>query len=108
MMRLAICGLATALIVGSAGIASAQPGGSNQGTPVGPGEACPAGMTAIRPGRCVQPQITAPRRLDYRPRRTRVTAVHGVRRARDAPVDVHGRVRNWIAWPWRVRRLVRM
>ena len=68
---------------------SAQ-GGRGNVTPIQPGESCPPGMTEIRPGRCMAPEIPPPSILDYRPESTLVTEEHLVPRARFPAVDFHG------------------
>jgi predicted TIM-barrel fold metal-dependent hydrolase len=90
----------------SANAASAQPGGSNQGTAIRPGEACPAGMTEIRPGRCMQPQIPPPSIVDYRPRSTLVTREHKVPKAKYPAIDIHGHVRGWLTSADSISRLL--
>jgi predicted TIM-barrel fold metal-dependent hydrolase len=90
----------------SATIAFAQPGGSNQGTAIEPGAACPAGMTEIRPGRCMQPQIPPPSIVDYRPRSTLVTSEHKVPRAKYPAIDIHGHVRGWLTSADSISRLL--
>jgi uncharacterized protein len=64
------------------------PGG--RGTPIQPGESCPAGTTEIRPNSCLGPETPAPSILDYRPQSTLVTAAHVVRRAKYPVIDFHG------------------
>ena len=68
---------AIALLSGSA--RSQQPSGGGggrgpggQGVEIKPGEECPAGMTEIRPRRCMAPEATPPSILDYRPKSTLV------------------------------------
>lgn len=98
--------IALGLLLSSTSTAAAQPGAGNQGTPIGPGESCPPGMTEIRPGRCMAPQLPPPSILDYRPRSTLVTGVHVVPRAKYPAIDFHGHVRNWLASPDSVSKLV--
>ena len=86
--RLALTGLATLLAF--AVPAAAQGPGSRPGTPVKPGEDCPAGMTEVRPNNCQAPQIPAPSILDYRPRSTLVVPEHKVPRAKYPVIDFHG------------------
>lgn len=69
--------------------AGAQPGGG-RGTPIGPGESCPAGMTEIRPRLCQAPTLPAPSIVDYRPRSTLVQADRAVPRAKFPAIDFHG------------------
>ena len=73
---------------------SAQGGGGNV-TTIRPGEACPAGMTEIRPGRCMAPEFPPPSIVDYRPDSTLVTEEHLVPRARFPAVDFHGHPRGF-------------
>jgi predicted TIM-barrel fold metal-dependent hydrolase len=61
-----------------------------QGTPIKPGEECPAGMTEVRPGNCQAPSMPPPSIVDYRPHSTLVTPTHLVPRAKYAAVDYHG------------------
>lgn len=98
--------IAFALAAGVTHAASAQPGSGNQGTAIRPGEPCPAGMTEIRPGRCMQPQIPPPSILDYRPGSTLVTGVHKVPRAKYPAIDFHGHVRSWLGSADSISRLV--
>ena len=90
MRLLSFFGLSAALM-GAATITHAQGGrgGGPEGT-IKPGEECPAGMTEIRPLRCMAPQIAPPSILDYRPRSTLVTAEHKVARAKFPAIDFHG------------------
>jgi predicted TIM-barrel fold metal-dependent hydrolase len=86
---------ATALIVFSLGAALvAQRGG--QGTPIKPGEECPAGMTEVRPGSCQAPTLPPPSIVDYRPHSTLVTAAHPVPKAKFPAIDFHGHPGNRI------------
>jgi predicted TIM-barrel fold metal-dependent hydrolase len=62
----------------------------NRGTPVGPGEACPAGMTEIRPRNCQAPTMPAPSIVDYRPRSTLIGVEHKVPKAKFPAIDFHG------------------
>ena len=64
--------------------------GGLQGTAIQPGEACPPGMTEVRPRNCMAPESPAPSILDYRPRSTLVTPVHMVKRAKYPAIDYHG------------------
>ena len=66
----------------------AQRGG--QGTPIKPGEECPAGMTEVRPGNCQAPTMPPPSIVDYRPHSTLVTPAHLVPKAKFPAVDFHG------------------
>jgi predicted TIM-barrel fold metal-dependent hydrolase len=62
---------------------------------IGPDEACPPGMTEIRPQRCRAPELEPPSILDYRPRSTLVTEAHPVGRAKYPVVDFHGHPRGF-------------
>jgi predicted TIM-barrel fold metal-dependent hydrolase len=64
--------------------------GRRGGTPIKPGEECPAGMTEVRPGTCMAPEFPPPSILDYRPRTTLVTTETKVPRAKFPVVDIHG------------------
>ncbi len=84
-------------VVGSVLMASqpvtAQPGGRGGGrgtTTMQAGEACPDGMTEIRPRTCMAPQIPAPSIVDYRPKSTTVSTAHMVRTAKYPAIDFHG------------------
>jgi len=55
-----------------------------------PGEACPPGMTEIRPLTCQAPTIPAPSIVDYRPRNTLVVPEHPVPKAKFPAIDYHG------------------
>ncbi|HYD52206.1 MAG TPA: amidohydrolase family protein [Gemmatimonadaceae bacterium] len=85
-MRVALASLALVVLPA---LAVAQPGG-NRGTPIQPGEACPAGMTEIRPRTCMAPELPAPSIVDYRPRSTLVVPAHPVPRAKYPAIDFHG------------------
>jgi predicted TIM-barrel fold metal-dependent hydrolase len=86
--------LVTALVAFSIGAAlAAQRGG---GTPIKPGEECPAGMTEVRPGTCQAPTMPPPSIVDYRPHSTLVTAAHPVARAKYPAIDFHGHPGNRI------------
>jgi predicted TIM-barrel fold metal-dependent hydrolase len=80
--------LVTALVAFSLGAALVAQRG--QGTPIKPGEECPAGMTEVRPGNCQAPTIPPPSIVDYRPHSTLVTASHPVPRAKFPAIDFHG------------------
>ena len=69
---------------------AAAQGGMRAGTPIKPGEECPAGMTEVRPGNCQAPTLPAPSILDYRPRSTLVTTEHLVPKAKYPAIDYHG------------------
>jgi uncharacterized protein len=71
--------------------AAAQGGrGGAPTTQIRAGEACPAGMTEIRPRVCQAPTIPAPSILDYRPRNTLVVPEHPVPKAKFPAIDYHG------------------
>lgn len=73
--------------------ASAQqrgPGQGNRGAAIKPGEACPPGMTEVRPRNCQAPTMDAPSILDYRPRSTLVAPEHLVPKAKFPAIDFHG------------------
>ena len=82
------------LLLGGTALAQPPTGqggrGGGRGTPIGPGESCPAGTTEIRPRRCMGPEFPAPSILDYRPRSTLVTPVHMVKTAKYPAIDFHG------------------
>jgi uncharacterized protein len=61
-----------------------------RGTPAGPDGQCPPGMTEVRPGSCLAPELTPPSIVDYRPRSTLVAPAHPVPRARYPVIDFHG------------------
>ncbi len=90
-----LVGLGAVLLIGS-GAGSQPPGGGRQGgrggrgTAIQSGESCPAGMTEIRPRRCMAPEFPVPSIVDYRPRSTLVTPVHMVKTARYPAIDFHG------------------
>jgi hypothetical protein len=87
-MRTASLAVVLLSIIGAT--TSAQGRGGGPETTIKPGEECPAGMTEIRPLRCMAPQIPPPSILDYRPRSTLVTAEHKVARAKFPAIDFHG------------------
>ena len=68
----------------------AQPGSGNRGTSIRAGEACPAGMTEVRPQNCQAPTLPAPSIVDYRPRSTLVAPAHLVPKAKFPAIDFHG------------------
>ena len=94
--RLVLAVLLVASVVASPVHAQQPPGGGAQGpgarrgTPIRPGESCPAGMTEIRPQLCQAPELPAPSILDYRPRSTLVVPVHTVPKAKYPAIDFHG------------------
>ena len=86
-------GTKTLIVAGCAALLVCEPlsaQGGAQGVPIGPGESCPRGMTEIRPGRCLAPQLPPPTILDYRPRSTLVVPEHKVPRAKYPAIDFHG------------------
>jgi uncharacterized protein len=74
----------------TASLLTAQPSGGNRSMRVGASEACPAGMTEVRPGNCQAPSAAPPSILDYRPRSTLVAAAHVSRTAKFPAIDFHG------------------
>ena len=72
---------------------SAQPGG-DRGTPIAAGEACPPGMTEVRPRNCRGPDTPAPSILDYRPRSTLVVPAHVLSKAKYPVIDFHAHPRD--------------
>src|SRR5688572_16301993 len=95
--------VATAIVLLTSDVAAQRPG--DAGTPIGPGEACPPGMTEIRPRRCLAPQLPAPSILDYRPRSTLAVPAHAVPRAKFPAVDFHGHISSMLASPESIERL---
>jgi predicted TIM-barrel fold metal-dependent hydrolase len=87
MMRIVLPAALAALLFVPALVA--QPGGA-RGTPIGAGEACPPGMTEIRPRNCMAPQQPAPSILDYRPKSMLVVPEHKVQKAKYPVIDFHG------------------
>lgn len=83
----------TALLASLPSAASAQVRGAGEGgrgAAIKPGEACPPGMTEVRPGNCQAPTMEPPSILDYRPRSTLVAPAHLVTRAKFPAIDFHG------------------
>ncbi|HEX6049220.1 MAG TPA: amidohydrolase family protein [Gemmatimonadaceae bacterium] len=68
------------------------PGG--QGVEIKPGEECPAGMTEIRPRRCMAPEAPPPSIVDYRPKSTLVAPETLVKTAKYPVIDYHGHPGN--------------
>jgi predicted TIM-barrel fold metal-dependent hydrolase len=93
-MRITFLFVTTALLFAS-DVGAQRPG--DAGTPIGPGESCPPGMTEIRPRRCLAPQLPAPSILDYRPKSTLVVSAHPVPRAKYPAIDFHGHVSSLLA-----------
>jgi predicted TIM-barrel fold metal-dependent hydrolase len=94
-MRLHLLVYSAGFVLG-ASTAVAQGRGGGPETTIKPGEQCPAGMTEIRPLRCMAPQMPAPSILDYRPRSTLVTPEHKVARAKYPAIDFHGHPRDLV------------
>ena len=92
--RFVLAGLSAALAVGPSATAQPPGGGGGgpgrRGTPIQPGESCPAGTTEVRPRMCQAPELPAPSILDYRPRSTLVAPAHPVPRAKYPVIDFHG------------------
>jgi uncharacterized protein len=86
MHRIALFGGIAALVLLHAP-ASAQRAG---GITIEPGEACPAGMTEVRPQTCMAPQVEPPSILDYRPRSTLITDGRAVPKPKFPVIDFHG------------------
>ena len=84
----------TLLLAASTAIVAQQPTGrgrgGGRGTPIQPGESCPAGMTEIRPRSCMAPENPAPSIVDYRPRSTLIAPTHMVKTAKYPAIDFHG------------------
>lgn len=87
--------LAAVALGAKAAPAAAQPGA--RGTPIEPGQECPAGMTEIRPLNCMAPETPAPSILDYRPHSTLVVPEHRVVAARYPVIDFHGHPQGLLA-----------
>ncbi|MCU0633495.1 MAG: amidohydrolase [Gemmatimonadaceae bacterium] len=95
MLRVRPFAVLTGVCVLSLSLAAQPPAGrgpvqDNRGTPIKDGEACPPGMTEVRPRNCQAPTMPAPSILDYRPRSTLVTTEHLVPRAKFPAIDFHG------------------
>ena len=65
-------------------------GGRGGGVQIHPGEECPAGMTEIRPERCMPPEFPVPSIVDYRPKSTLVSPQHLLPKAKFPAIDFHG------------------
>ncbi|MEO6445547.1 MAG: amidohydrolase family protein [Gemmatimonadaceae bacterium] len=65
-------------------------GSGNRGATIQHGEACPDGMTEVRPGNCQAPTLPPPSILDYRPRSTLKAPSHLVPKAKFPAIDYHG------------------
>ena len=100
-MRFVSSAVLTTAIALSINCADAQPPGAQGGTDVriNAGEACPAGMTEIRPRICRAPASPPPSILDYRPHSTLVTVHHTVPKAKFPAIDYHGHPGNRIDSP---------
>src|SRR3954454_20091469 len=87
-------GLSAALVLSDPLLAQQTTGrggrGGGRGTPIQPGESCPAGTTEIRPRSCMAPEFPAPSILDYRPKSQLVAPVHMVPKAKCPAIDFHG------------------
>jgi len=87
-------GLSAALVLSHPILAQQTNGrggrGGGRGTPIQPGESCPAGTTEIRPRSCMAPEFAAPSILDYRPKSTLITPEHMVKTAKYPAIDYHG------------------
>ena len=90
--RLALAGLAAALILGPSASAAQPPGrpGGPRATTIPPGAACPPGTTEIRPRTCQAPELAPPSIVDYRPHSTLVAPAHPRQRAKYPAIDFHG------------------
>jgi predicted TIM-barrel fold metal-dependent hydrolase len=89
-MRSSLTIAITLALVSSA--ASAQPG--QGGTTIRPGDACPAGMTLIRPDNCRGPNEPVPSILDYRPKSMLKAPANPRMKAKFPVIDFHGHPRN--------------
>ena len=87
-MRTETIAAVTASLIFAGSLAAQGP--ASQGVPIKEGESCPAGMTEIRPRRCLAPQYPAPSILDYRPKSTLIVPEHKVPRAKYPAIDFHG------------------
>jgi uncharacterized protein len=77
-------------LVGAAPLAAQGGPGGARATAIQPGDACPPGMTEVRPRTCAAPELPPPSILDYRPRSTLLVAAHPVPAARFPAIDFHG------------------
>lgn len=83
--------LALSALVSSSATAQVRGAGQGgRGATIKAGEACPAGMTEVRPGNCQAPTMEPPSILDYRPRSTLVAPAHLVTKAKFPAIDFHG------------------
>ncbi len=81
-----------ALLLFATTLQAQPPGGRSggAGVEIKAGEACPPGMTEVRPLRCQAPQLPVPGMLDYRPKSTLVAPEKLVPKAKYPVVDFHG------------------
>lgn len=83
--------IALVLVPAAAGAQQARgPGQDAQRVQVKAGEACPPGMTEVRPRSCQAPTLPPPSILDYRPRSTLIAPAHLVPKAKYPAIDFHG------------------
>jgi len=80
----------SALVLGALPAPAQGPPGGARTTQIQAGQACPPGMTEIRPRTCQAPELPAPSILDYRPRSTLIAPAHPVPRAKFPVIDFHG------------------
>jgi uncharacterized protein len=86
-----VAGLSMALFLSQGAEAQQRGGrGGGRGSVIGAGESCPAGMTEIRPRRCMAPTLPPPSIVDYRPQSTLIVPEHPVPRAKYPAIDFHG------------------
>jgi predicted TIM-barrel fold metal-dependent hydrolase len=88
MRRLTVLLVTLTALTTAAGLAQ-RGGRSDRGQRVQPGQPCPAGMTEVRPGDCLPPELAPPSIVDYRPRSTVVADEHPAPRAKYPVVDIH-------------------
>lgn len=105
MVTMRISNTALAFMLSGAVGAGLAAQGMRGGTRIQPGQECPPGTTAVRPGICQSPQEPAPSILDYRPRSTLVTVEHKVPKAKFPAIDVHGHPDN-VSTPESINRVV--
>ncbi len=100
-MRIAVVLATLSVVLATGPRAAAQSTGGGpgrmRGTPIQPGESCPAGTTEIRPRNCMAPELPVPSIVDYRPRSTLVTPAHPVKTAKYPAIDFHGHPRGLIS-----------
>ncbi len=86
-----LAGLIAVIALPSAATAQPRgPGQGNRGATIKAGEACPPGMTEVRPRNCQAPTLDPPSILDYRPRSTLVAPAHTIPKAKYPAIDFHG------------------